>query len=289
MKVRKAVIPAAGLGTRFLPVTKTVPKEMVPIVDVPTIQYIVDEAVASGIEQIVLVTARGKGAIEDYFDYHYELDDTLEKRGKRDLRELSRRAAETCTVISVRQKEPLGLGHAVLTAREVIGNEPFAVLLGDEVMVSDPPCLKQLIDCFEREKGSVIGVMEVPPTEVSKYGIVGGDSISKNLMRIRTVVEKPEPARAPSRYAIPGRYVFEPEIFECLASVKPGRGGEIQLTDGIEALARLRSVFAFQFSAERFDVGDRLGYIHATLAMALKRPELRSGVLELVRQLARQS
>jgi UTP--glucose-1-phosphate uridylyltransferase len=284
MKIRKAVIPAAGLGTRFLPATKAIPKEMIPIVDVPMIQHIVEEAVRAGCETVVLVTARHKEAIENHFDYNYELEDTLDKKDKKDLADLSRSIGRMCNLVSIRQKNPMGLGHAVLCAEPAIGNEPFAVLLGDDLIDSDIPCTRQLAEIFERENASVVGVMEVPQAEVSKYGIVGGKMLSDRLMHVDRLVEKPQPANSPSRFAIPGRYVLSPTIFDCLRATKPGKGGEIQLTDGLQLLAQRERLLAYQFSGTRYDTGDRLGFIDATLAFALKRPELSRGVNELMKK-----
>jgi UTP--glucose-1-phosphate uridylyltransferase len=288
MKVRKAVIPVAGLGTRFLPATKSIPKEMIPIVDVPMIQFIVEEAVKSGIEDVILVTARHKDAIENHFDYAYELEDTLQKRSKTDLVKTSKSVAEMCNIISVRQKNPMGLGHAVLMAEPIVGNEPFAVILGDDLIFSDKPCTKQLIEIFEQKNKSVVGVMEVPKSEVSKYGIVGGTKLSDLLTEVLEVIEKPNPEKAPSPLAIPGRYILHPEIFAHLKKVKPGSGGEIQLTDGLLALAQSKSnkggLLAYQFEGIRHDGGDRLGYIEATIAYALSRPDLKEGVRKILKK-----
>jgi UTP--glucose-1-phosphate uridylyltransferase len=284
MKIRKAVIPAAGMGTRFLPATKAIPKEMIPIVDTPMIQHIIEEAVRAGIEDIILITARGKGAIEDHFDYNYELEDTMDKRAKQELAEVSRRIGKLCNLISIRQKNPAGLGHAVLCAEPAVGNEPFAVLLGDDLIDSTVPCTKQLVEIYEREKASVVGVMEVPEADVSKYGIVGGKMLNSRLMHVDRMVEKPQPKDAPSRFAIPGRYVLSPGIFDCLRETKPGKGGEIQLTDGLQLLAQRERLLAYQFEGTRYDTGDRLGFIDATLAFALKRPDLAPGVRELMKK-----
>lgn len=282
MRIRKAVIPAAGMGTRFLPATKAIPKEMIPIVDIPMIQHIVEEAVRSGIETVVLVTARHKEAIENHFDYNYELEDTLDKKEKKDLADLSRSIGSLCNLVSIRQKNPMGLGHAVLTAEPAIGSEPFAVLLGDDLIDSEIPCTRQLIDVFERESASVVGVMEVPQRDVNKYGIVGGKMLSDRLMHVDKLVEKPQPSHAPSQLAIPGRYILSPAIFDCLRETKPGSLGEIQLTDGLQLLAEREKLLAYQFEGDRYDTGDRLGFIDATLAFALRRPELRAGVLEMM-------
>ena len=283
-KIRKAVIPAAGLGTRFLPATKAIPKEMIPIVDIPMIQHIVQEAVNAGIEDIVLITARHKEAIENHFDYNYELEDTLEKKSKNDLLEISRSIGKMCNLISVRQKNPMGLGHAVLCAEPVIGNEPFAILLGDDLIDSKVPCTKQLAEIFERENASVVGVMEVPESEVSKYGIVGGKMLNSRTMEVDRLVEKPASKDSPSKLAIPGRYVLSPKIFECLHETKPGKGGEIQLTDALQLLAKRERLLAYQFEGTRYDTGDRLGFIDATVAFALRRPELASGVKEILKK-----
>ncbi len=283
-KIRKAVIPAAGLGTRFLPATKAIPKEMIPIVDVPMIQHIVEEIVRSGITDIVLITARHKHSIEDHFDFNYELEDTLEKKEKDALATISKSLGKMCNLIAVRQKKPMGLGHAVLCAAPVIGNEPFAVVLGDDLIDSTVPCTRQLIDIFEKEKTSVVGVMEVPQADVCKYGIVGGKMLNPRLMEVERLVEKPSPAVAPSRWAIPGRYVLTPAIFDCLREVKPGAGGEIQLTDGLQLLAQRERLLAYQYDGVRYDTGDRLGFIDATLAFSLRRPELREGVIELMKK-----
>lgn len=284
MKVRKAVIPAAGLGTRFLPATKAIPKEMIPIIDTPMIQYIVQEAVESGIEEIILVTARGKGAIEDHFDYAYELEDTMDKKGKKDLAELSRSLGNLCNLISVRQKTPMGLGHAVLAAAPAVGNEPFAILLGDDLIDARVPCTRQLINVFERTGTSVVGVMEVPETDVSKYGVVGGAPIDDRTLKVDRLVEKPGPGQAPSRLAIPGRYVVVPEIFDHIRSTPPGKGGEIQLTDALAILARQNGLLAYQYDGDRYDTGDRLGYLDATLTFALRRPDLADGVRALLKK-----
>jgi UTP--glucose-1-phosphate uridylyltransferase len=283
-QVRKAVIPAAGQGTRFLPATKAVPKEMIPIVDVPMIQHIVEEAVSAGVRDVILVTARHKEAIENHFDYNYELEDTLDKKHKAELAELSRRIGNLCNLISIRQKNPMGLGHAVLCAEPIVGDEPFAVLLGDDLIDSKVPCTRQLIDIYAREHASVVGVMEVPQNDVSKYGIVGGKTIAPGITHVERLVEKPAPADAPSRLAIPGRYVLSPTIFSCLKETRPGKGGEIQLTDGLQLLAQREKLLAYQFEGTRYDTGDRLGFIDATLAFALKRPELAAGVRELMKK-----
>jgi UTP--glucose-1-phosphate uridylyltransferase len=284
MKIRKAVIPAAGLGTRFLPATKAIPKEMIPIVDIPMIQHIVEEAVRAGIEDVVLVTARHKEAIENHFDYNYEVEDTLDKKGKQDLADISRAVGKLCNLISIRQKTPMGLGHAVLCAAPIIGNEPFAVLLGDDLIDSEIPCTRQLIDLYHEHNASVVGVMQVEKDEVSKYGIVGGKMLTDRLMHVSHLVEKPSPSQSPSQFAIPGRYVLTPAIFDCLRNTKTGKGGEIQLTDALQLLAEREKLLAYQFEGTRYDTGDRLGFIDATLAFALKRPDLAGGVRELMKK-----
>jgi UTP--glucose-1-phosphate uridylyltransferase len=283
-KVRKAVIPAAGLGTRFLPVTKTVSKEMIPIIDKPMIQYIVEEAVQSGVEDIVLVTSRHKEDLERYFDYNYELEDRLMKNGKQELALSIKKIAETCNIICVYQKEPAGLGHAVGCARSVVGEDPFAVLLGDDLIDSKNPCTRQLIDIYDHHGMSVVGVMEVPESETSKYGIVGGDFIDPRTMRVHTMIEKPKSEEAPSRFAIPGRYVVDASIFELISNTKPGKGGEIQFTDALLGLAKSKGLLAYRFDGDRYDTGDRLGYLNATLTFGLRRPELRDGLLKLMEQ-----
>ena len=284
VKVRKAVIPAAGMGTRFLPATKAIPKEMIPIVDVPMIQLIVEEAVKSGIEDVILITARHKEAIENHFDFNYELEQTLAEKDRKDLAELSASIGKMCNLISVRQKTPLGLGHAVLCAAPIVGNEPFAVLLGDDLIDSKVPCTRQLIDIYHNRNASVVGVMEVAQSEVTKYGIVGGKMIQPKLMDVDRLVEKPAVNAAPSRLAIPGRYVLSPTIFDCLRETPPGRGGEIQLTDGLQKLAKKEKLLAYQFEGVRYDSGDRLGFIDATLAYALKRKDLAPGVRALLKK-----
>lgn len=281
-KIRKAVIPAAGLGTRFLPVTKAVPKEMIPIIDRPMIQYIVEEAVQSGIEDIVLITARHKEDIERYFDYNYELEDRLMKSGKVELAESLKAIAESCNIICVYQKEPAGLGHAVGCARSVVGSEPFAVLLGDDLIDAKVPCTQQLMNVYEEHGMSVVGVMEVPIEETEKYGIVSGDKIREKLFKVNTMVEKPKPDEAPSRFAIPGRYIVDQSIFDFISKTKPGKGGEIQFTDALLSLAKTHGLLAYQFEGDRYDTGDKIGYLDATLTFGLRRPELREGIIKLL-------
>ncbi len=283
MKVKKAVIPVAGLGTRFLPATKTVPKELLPIIDIPSIQYVVQEAVDAGIEEIIFVTSRGKDVIEDHFDEAPELEQILTNRGNTEMVKTLRRIAEMIEVVSVRQKVPLGLGHAVLCARDLVGDEPFAVMLADDLVDSEVPCVRQLIDIFNREEESVIALMEVPLEEVHQYGVIKGKEIEPRLYQIEATVEKPVSSEAPSRMAIIGRYVLRPEIFKILQSQTPGRGGEIQLTDGLAALARQRKMFGCAFTGERYDIGDKFGFVRATVAFALKRADLKDKVLAYIK------
>lgn len=290
--VRKAIIPAAGLGTRFLPATKAQPKEMLPIVDKPTIQYIIEEAVASGIEDIIIVTGRGKRAIEDHFDKSYELEETLAKKGKFDLLEQVQAIANLANIHYIRQKEPLGLGHAINCAKSFIGDEPFAVLLGDDIVHSQTkPCLKQLIEVYERFNSSVIGVQEVPDEDVSKYGIVSikQTEIAKNCFHVNDLVEKPKLENAPSNYAIMGRYVLRPEIFDILDTQTPGAGGEIQLTDAIKRLNEKQMVVAYNFEGTRYDVGDKFGFIKAQVEFALKRDDLKEDVLNYLEEVLQQN
>ncbi|HYA29966.1 MAG TPA: UTP--glucose-1-phosphate uridylyltransferase GalU, partial [Acidobacteriota bacterium] len=278
MKVKKAVIPVAGLGTRFLPATKTVPKELLPIVDIPSIQYVVQEAVDAGIEEIIFVTGRGKDGIEDHFDEAPELEQILINRGNTEMVKALRRIAEMIEVVSVRQKVPLGLGHAVLCARDLVGNEPFAVMLADDLVDSEVPCVKQLVEIFNREEEAVVALMQVPLEEVHQYGVIKGKEIEPRLFQIEATVEKPVSSEAPSRMAIIGRYVLRPEIFQILQNQSPGRGGEIQLTDGLAELALRRKMFGCAFTGERYDIGDKFGFVRATVAYALKRPDLRDKV-----------
>jgi UTP--glucose-1-phosphate uridylyltransferase len=287
MKVRKAVIPVAGLGTRFLPATKTVPKELLPIVDIPSIQYVVQEAVDAGIQEIIFVTGRGKDSIEDHFDEAPELEQVLAERGQTELVEKLRRLKEMTEVVSVRQKKPLGLGHAVLCSRDLVGDEPFAVMLADDLIDSDTPCIKQLLAIFEEKKESVIALMEVLPEEVHQYGVIKGKEIEKRLYQIQAMVEKPPAKEAPSRMAIIGRYILRPEIFSILQKQPPGRGGEIQLTDGLSQLVRERQVFGCQFLGDRYDIGDKFGFVRATVAYALKRPDLKTKVKDYLKSVVR--
>jgi UTP--glucose-1-phosphate uridylyltransferase len=275
-RVRKAVFPAGGLGTRFLPATKVIPKEMLALVDKPIIQYGVEEAIASGIEHIIIVTGRGKGALEDHFDNSFELDATLEQRGKHELLAVSRGVAALARISYVRQKEPLGLGHAVLCAKDMVGNEPFAVLLPDDVIDAEPPCLKQIIDVFLEKGGSVMATQTVEGSAISAYGVLAGspDPANPRIFDCTGMVEKPKFEEAPSKQAIIGRYVLTPRIFELLEHTTPGAGGEIQLTDGIMALLKEEKVFGYTFMGKRYDAGDKFGMLQATVEFALKRGDL---------------
>lgn len=277
--VRKAVIPAAGLGTRFLPATKATPKEMLPIVDKPTIQYIVEEALAAGIEDILVITGRSKRAIEDHFDRSIELEMNLKEHGKEKELEVVRKISDI-RIHYIRQKEPRGLGHAILCAQQFIGDEPFAVLLGDDVVDAKVPALKQLIDVYEKTGSSVLGVQEVPLEKVSSYGIVASHTTDEpRTFTVSDMVEKPAVEDAPSRLAVLGRYVINPEIFAILEKTEPGRGGEIQLTDALKVLAEQQTMYAYNFEGRRYDVGDKQGFLEATVEMALKRPDLRDKFL----------
>lgn len=273
--VRKAVFPAGGLGTRFLPATKVIPKEMLALVDKPIIQYGVEEAIDSGIEHIIIVTGRGKSAMEDHFDLSFELDATLERRGKHDLLKVSRSVAHMARVSYVRQKEPLGLGHAVLCAKDLVGNEPFAVILPDDVIDAETPCLQQMIDVFTEKQGSVLATMTIDGPAISAYGVLAGspDRDNPRIYNCTGMVEKPKLADAPSNQAIVGRYVLTPRVFELLEQTKPGAGGEIQLTDGIKALLNEEKVFGYTFEGKRYDAGDKFGMLQATVEFALKRQE----------------
>jgi UTP--glucose-1-phosphate uridylyltransferase len=282
--IRKAVIPAAGLGTRFLPATKAVPKELLPIVDIPTIQYIVEEAVAAGVRDVILICARGKDSIVDHFDIAAELEANLERSGKTALRQEMRRIAQMARVVTVRQQEPLGLGHAVLCAKALVGDEPFVVMLGDDIIDSPVPATRQLADCWERHGLGTIALMEVPPGETSMYGIAAGTALDARTTRIDRLVEKPT-ANPPSNLAVIGRYVLPPRIFELLEQVKPGVGGEIQLTDALAMLAREQGLLGYRFEGDRYDAGDRLGYLKANIAFALKRPELAGALRTYLREL----
>ena len=283
-KVRKAIIPAAGLGTRFLPATKAMPKEMLPIVDKPTIQYIVEEAVESGIEDIIIVTGKGKRAIEDHFDNAWELEQNLAEKGKFDLLDKVRYSSNLANIHYIRQKEPLGLGHAVWCARNFIGDEPFAVLLGDDIVQNDPPCLKQLIDQYEETRSSVIGVQQVPEEETHRYGIIAPASKEGRRYQVDKFVEKPKQGTAPSNLAIIGRYLLTPEIFMFLDKQEKGAGGEIQLTDAIQQLNQIQRVFAYQFEGKRYDVGEKLGFVKSTIEVALLNNEMKEDLAQFLEE-----
>lgn len=279
MKIRKAIIPAAGLGTRFLPATKAQPKEMLPIVDKPTIQYIIEEAVAAGIEDIIIVTGRNKRSIEDHFDRNVELEMTLEEKGNDDLLEIVHTATNLANIHYIRQKEPKGLGHAILTAKNFIGNEPFAVLLGDDVVVSKQPCIGQLIKAYDEYKTTILGVQTVAKEDVCKYGIADAISIEGRISKVKGLVEKPKVEEAPSNLAILGRYIITPRIFHYLETQTPGAGGEIQLTDALLKLAGEEAMYTYDFMGKRYDVGNKLGFISATLEFALRRDDLKDEVM----------
>ena len=283
-KIRKAIIPAAGLGTRFLPATKAQPKEMLPIVDKPTIQYIIEEAVASGIEEILIITGRNKKCIEDHFDKSVELEMELEKNNKNELLELVQDISDMVDIHYIRQKEPKGLGHAIRCAKTFVGNEPFAILLGDDIVYNDEkPCLKQLIECYDEYKTSILGVQTVDKESVSKYGIVDGILIEDRVCKVKGLVEKPSVDEAPSNTAILGRYIVTPKIFDILDNTKPGKGNEIQLTDALLELIKEEAMYAYNFEGKRYDVGDKLGFLEATVEYALRKPEIRDDFIKYLR------
>jgi len=286
-RVRKAVFPAGGLGTRFLPATKVIPKEMLALVDKPILQYGVEEAIASGIEHIIIITGRGKGAMEDHFDVSYELDAALERKGKTELLGISRGVSSMARISYVRQKEPLGLGHAVLCAKHLVGDEPFAVMLPDDVIDAETPCIKQMIDVFNERHGSVLATMTIEGPGISAYGVLAGSQDPDNwrIYNCTGMVEKPKFEEAPSKQAIIGRYVLTPHVFELLEHTKPGAGGEIQLTDGIKALLKEEKVFGYTFEGKRFDAGDKFGMLQATVEFALKRPEFGEKFKEYLKSL----
>jgi UTP--glucose-1-phosphate uridylyltransferase len=286
MKIRKAVFPVAGLGTRFLPATKAMPKEMLPVVDKPLIQYAVEEALASGIEQLIFVTGSGKTALENHFDCQYELEDTLRKRGKLDLlKTIESLVPVSGTIIYTRQSEPLGLGHAIWCARDIVGDEPFAVLLADDLIQSDVPVLHQMIKEFDRLRASLVAAIEVPTEETSRYGILDAEPGYNGTRLIRSMVEKPEPEDAPSNLAAIGRYVFTPRIFDFLGMQQKGAGGEIQLTDSMVNLLKEQPIFSFNFDGTRFDCGDKAGFQMANLAFSLEHPEIRDTMAEYIKNL----
>lgn len=274
MKVKKAVIPAAGFGTRFLPATKVVPKELLPIVDKPTIQYIMEEVVSAGIEEVILITGREKGSIEDHFDSSIELENYLKKKGQEDLLRMVQEISEMVTLVSVRQKEPMGLGHAILCAKKTVGEEPFAVLLGDDLIDAKISCIKQMIDVYQKMDGALIAIQRVPSSETHQYGIIKGKKVKDRIFRVEEMVEKPPKGTAPSNLAIIGRYILPPQIFGILEKISPDKRGEIQLTDGLKELSKSVSVFGYEFFGDRYDAGDKLGYLQANIAYGLKHPEL---------------
>jgi len=275
-KVRKAVFPAAGLGTRFLPATKASPKEMLPLVDKPLIQYGVEEVVNSGINNVVIVTGRGKAAIEDHFDISYELEQLLESKNKTELLKVAQQISDLADISYVRQKQALGLGHAVLRAKELVGHEPFAVVLSDDIIASKTPCIQQLVDVYSQYGGSVLALMEVPKDQISAYGVVDATPVSGSdtLFTINNMVEKPKAADAPSNLAIIGRYVLTPEIFSCIESIEPGSGGEIQLTDAMKYMLKTKPIYGLKFEGKRYDAGDKFGFLKATVEFALEREDL---------------
>ena len=279
MTVKKAIIPAAGLGTRFLPATKSQPKEMLPIVDKPTLQYIIEEAIESGIEEILIITGRNKKSIEDHFDKSVELELELEQKGKDEMLEMVRNISNMVNIHYIRQKEPKGLGHAIHCAKSFIGNEPFAVLLGDDIVDCDTPCLKQLISAYDEYKTSILGVQEVAKEDTCKYGILDVKHIEDRVYKVKDMVEKPSVEEAPSNVAILGRYIITPEIFNILENQEPGKGGEIQLTDALKTLGKQEAIYAYNFEGRRYDVGDKLGFLEATIDFALKRDNLRDDLL----------
>ncbi|QJA09375.1 UTP--glucose-1-phosphate uridylyltransferase GalU [Romboutsia sp. CE17] len=281
--VRKAIIPAAGLGTRFLPATKSQPKEMLPIVDKPTLQYIIEEAINSGIEEILIVTGRSKKSIEDHFDRSIELELELEQKGKKEMLKMVQDISNMVNIHYIRQKEPKGLGHAIHCAKSFIGNEPFAVLLGDDIVDAKVPCLKQLINTYDEYKTTVLGVQEVAKEDTNKYGILDVKHIEDRVYKVKDMVEKPNVEEAPSNIAILGRYIITPEIFNILENQEPGKGGEIQLTDALQTLATKEAIYAYNFEGRRYDVGDKLGFLEATVDFALKRPELRDEFMEFLK------
>lgn len=279
MKVRKAVIPAAGLGTRFLPATKAQPKEMLPIVDKPTLQYIIEEAVASGIEEILIITGRNKSSIENHFDRSIELELELERSGKLELLENVRHISDMANIHYIRQKEPRGLGHAILCAKSFIGDEPFAVLLGDDIVYSERPCLRQMLDVYETHQTTILGVQNVPPHEVDRYGMVKGSALSEGLYAVEDLIEKPSLLEAPSQLAILGRYIISPRIFKILEKTLPGKNQEIQLTDALRILCKEEDVYAFEYKGRRYDVGNKLGFLEATVDYALRDQQIKDAFL----------
>jgi len=286
MKIRKAVIPVAGLGTRFLPATKSIPKEMLTIVDRPTIQYIVEEVVASGIEQVILVTSAGKEAIENHFDYDFELDTVLQMKNKERMAEELNHISNLIDVVSVRQKKPLGLGHAIWSTRNIVGNEPFVVLLGDDLVLSKEPCCRQMMSLFDEVQESIVAIQRVPMEQTENYGIVEGQPYKERTYKVEKMYEKPAPGTTESDMAIIGRYILQPEIFPLLEDTEPGHGGEIQLTDALLKLSMQRGLYAYEFEGTRFDAGDKLGYLKAMIAFGALHPELGEEFRKYIKQVA---
>ena len=289
MTVKKAIIPAAGLGTRFLPATKSQPKEMLPIVDKPTLQYIIEEAIESGIEEILIITGRNKKSIEDHFDKSVELELELEQKGKDEMLEMVRDISNMVNIHYIRQKEPKGLGHAIHCAKSFIGNEPFAVLLGDDIVDSETPCLKQLINAYNEYKTTILGVQEVAKEDTCKYGILDVKHIEDRVYKVKDMVEKPSIEDAPSNIAILGRYIITPEIFNILENQEPGKGGEIQLTDALQTLGSQEAIYAYNFEGRRYDVGDKFGFLEATIDFALKRDNLKDELLAYMKTVVQKS
>ncbi|MDO8446992.1 MAG: UTP--glucose-1-phosphate uridylyltransferase GalU [Deltaproteobacteria bacterium] len=285
MKIRKAVFPAAGLGTRFLPVTKAIPKEMLPLVDKPLIQYCVEEAIASGIEDIIIITGRGKTAIEDHFDTSKELEFLLEEKGKRDLLKMVRDISNLVKFSYTRQKEALGLGHAILCAKDLVGNEPFAVFLGDDIIDSEVPAMKQMIEVYKKYRHTVLAVQRVPKESISNYGVIKGEQVEDRIFKVSDMVEKPRAEDAPSDLAVIGRYVLTPDIFDYLENTRPGKLGEIQLTDAIKNMALRHPVYALEFEGDRYDAGDKLGFLKANVSFAMKRDDLKEEFIEFLKGL----
>ena len=286
MTVKKAIIPAAGLGTRFLPATKSQPKEMLPIVDKPTLQYIIEEAIESGIEEILIITGRNKKSIEDHFDKSVELELELEQKGKTEMLEMVRDISNMVNIHYIRQKEPKGLGHAIYCAKSFIGDEPFAVLLGDDIVDNDVPCLRQLMDAYEEYRTTILGVQTVESENVNKYGIIDAKHIEDRVYKVKDLVEKPDIDKAPSNIAILGRYIITPEIFDILEDLPIGKGGEVQLTDALKRLSKKEAMYAYNFEGRRYDVGDKLGFLEATVDFALKKDELRDDFMKYLKKVS---
>ncbi|WP_042271193.1 UTP--glucose-1-phosphate uridylyltransferase GalU [[Clostridium] dakarense] len=289
MTVKKAIIPAAGLGTRFLPATKSQPKEMLPIVDKPTLQYIIEEAINSGIEEILIITGRNKKSIEDHFDKSVELELELEQKGKVEMLDMVRDISNMVNIHYIRQKEPKGLGHAIHCAKSFIGDEPFAVLLGDDIVDNETPCLKQLINAYDEYKTSILGVQEVAKEDTCKYGILDVKHIEDRVYKVKDMVEKPSVEEAPSNVAILGRYIITPAIFDILENQEPGKGGEIQLTDALKTLGKQEAIYAYNFEGRRYDVGDKLGFLEATIDFALKRENLKDDLINYMKEVVSQN